>query len=125
MSDDAISCRACVMDLIRKIYKDHPWFKIIREPLICGMKILSKLNGIKPEEYAKGHPECGGCVRFMKAELETRSGTFRFLNKLIGPWFRKVRDKRFSDDDFQNAKKKAAQMMEILHKKDEGYGDNR
>jgi hypothetical protein len=115
---EILSCRACVMDLIRKIYKKHRWFPIIREPLILGMRILARANGIKAQEYARGHPECGGCVRFMKAELEIRSGTFRFLNKLIGPWFRKLRDKRLTEEDFKKASEKASEMMEILSKKD-------
>jgi hypothetical protein len=111
------------MDLIRKIYKKRPWFRIIREPLILGMKILSAINGIKREEHARGHPECDGCVRFMKAELEMRSWTFRFVNKLIGPWFRNIRDKGLNDEDFQNAKKKAADMMEILKGMDDDKKD--
>ena len=110
MPENLISCRFCAMDAFRKLYKRHFWFPLVREPLVLGMRILSLANGIRPREYAKGHPECGGCVRFMKEELMLRSGTFRLLNRMVGPWFRRLRDSRLTEEDFRRAKEKASEM---------------
>lgn len=100
--------------MIRRCYQAHWWFRLVREPLAAGMRLLAAVNGIRPTDYAAGNPECHGCLRFIKAELEIRSATFRFLNGRIGFKFRKLRDSMLEEKDFVAAKKKAAEMMALL-----------
>lgn len=100
--------------MIRRCYKAHWWFRLVREPLVAGMRLLAVVNGILPKDYAAGNPECHGCLRFIKAELEVRSATFRFLNGLIGLKFRTLRDSMLEENDFIAARKRAAEMMALL-----------
>ena len=44
----------------------------------------------------------------MKAELEEKSAVFRFLDTLIGPHFKKLRDSMLQPEEFQEAKRIAA-----------------
>jgi len=100
--------------MIRRCYRDHWWFWLVREPLAAAMRLLAVVNGIRPKDYAARNPECRGCIRFIKAELEIRSAVFRFLNGFIGPRFRKLRDSMLEEKDFAEAKKHAAEMMALL-----------
>ncbi|MDR1296637.1 MAG: nitroreductase [Deltaproteobacteria bacterium] len=107
-----VVCRICMIQIMRTLYKRHFWFPLVREPLVWGMRILALANGIKPADHAAANPECRGCLRYVKAELEARSGTFRFLNKFLGPWFQRVRDPRMFPEDVGSAKERARLMME-------------
>ena len=106
-----VVCKACVLFLIQRCYVRHWWFRLLREPLITCMRILAWWNGIDAWTHAVHRPECRGCVRFMKAELEDKSGTFRFFNKLIGPRFRTLRDSMLQTEELQEAKRIAAEAM--------------
>lgn len=116
MSEGAhsIVCQGCVLMMIRRCYRDHWWFRLVREPLVLGMRFLALLNGIRAGDYAARNPECRGCLRFIKAELEIRSAAFRFLNGLIGRRFRMLRDSMLEEKDFTEAKQHAADMMALL-----------
>ena len=115
MADEPkIICRACVIRLIRKCYAEHWWFPLAREPLVAGMRFLGRVNGLKADRYAPGHPECQGCLRFLKAELEEKSGAFRLLNRFIGPWFIKLRNAQLDEADLEAAKEHAREMMLLM-----------
>jgi hypothetical protein len=45
----------------------------------------------------------------MKTELEEKSATFRFFDKLIGPHFKTLRDSMLQPEEFQEAKRIAAE----------------
>jgi hypothetical protein len=105
-----VICNNCALLLIRRCYIKHWWFRLIREPLICGMHILAWWNGINARHYAKNIPECCGCVRFMKANLEEKSAAFIFLNKYIGPRFKALRDSMLTQEDFEEAKRYAREI---------------
>jgi hypothetical protein len=80
------------------------------------MRILAWRNGIDARRHAVSSPECHGCVRFMKAELEEKSPAFRFLNERIGPWFRTLRDSMLTQAELDEAKLHAREMMEPKRK---------
>jgi len=44
-------CNTCTLKLVAIAYKRKPIFRLFREPLKIGMRILSWLYRIKPEEY--------------------------------------------------------------------------
>ncbi|MDR1578474.1 MAG: nitroreductase [Deltaproteobacteria bacterium] len=108
------SCRICMIQLIRLTYQKYWWFPIIREPLVWGMRVLAWVNRLPVKSYAAANPECHGCLRFIKAELEARSATFRFFNRFIGPRFQAIRDPRLDPAEVAEAKAKAEAMMKIL-----------
>jgi hypothetical protein len=80
------------------------------------MRILAMWNGIDARKHVVSNPECLGCVRFMKAELEEKSPTFRFLNDRIGPWFRTMRDSMLTQAELDEAKRYALEMMKPKRK---------
>jgi hypothetical protein len=80
------------------------------------MRFLALWNRIDARSHAVSNRECYGCVRFMKAELEEKSPTFRFLNDRIGPWFRTMRDSMLTQAELDEAKQYAREMMEPKRK---------
>ena len=111
-----VVCNNCALFLIRRCYGKHWWFRLVREPLVWGMRILAWWNGIDARRHAVSNPECHGCVRFMKAELEEKSPAFRFLNAHIGPWFRTMRDSMLTQAELDEAKRYALEMMKPKRK---------
>jgi len=103
-----VICKICALFLIRRCYERHWWFRLVREPLVLWMRALAWWNGIDVRKHVVRRPECRNCVRFMKAELEEKSAMFRFLDTLIGPHFKKLRDSMLQPEEFQEAKRIAA-----------------
>jgi hypothetical protein len=101
----------CGLYLIQRCYSRHWWFHLVREPLVWCMRVLAWGNGIDAWTHAVHRPECQGCVRFMKAELEEKSGTFRFFDKFIGPRFKTLRDSMLEKQEFAEGKRIAAEAM--------------
>jgi hypothetical protein len=64
-------------------------------------------------------------LRFIKAELDAKSATFRFLNRFLGPLFNKVRDPRLDPQEVAAAKDLAAERMKSLEpEKPKGQNDD-
>ncbi len=106
-----VTCTNCALLLIRRCYAKHWCFRLVREPMVWGMRILARWHGIDARSHAVRNQECHGCVRFMKAELEEKSSAFCFLNKFIGPWFRTFRDSMLTQAELDEAKRHAREMM--------------
>lgn len=108
-----IVCRNCAFRLARRCYERHWWFRLIREPLLLGMRILAWWHKIDVRKHVVLNPECHGCIRFMKAELENKSFTFRFLNDQIGNKFSKLRDSMLTKQELDEAKRYAREAMDF------------
>nr|WP_320133494.1 hypothetical protein [uncultured Holophaga sp.] len=106
-----VTCRNCVILVVRAGYLRRWWFPFLREPLILGMRILGVVHGIDAYRQEVRNPECKGCVRFLKAELEEKSPLFRFLNKLIGKRFNRLRDSLATQEELDRAKQVARERM--------------
>ena len=106
-----IICKNCALMLARIVYRRHWWFPLAREPLVLGMRILALCNGIDARRHLVRNHECGGCIRFMKAELEEKSPTFRFLNNRIGERFSNMRNARLTQAELEEAKRFAREAM--------------
>jgi len=104
-------CKNCTMLLIRRCYGRNWWFRLVREPLMWGMRILAWWNKIDVRGHGTGNPECRGCIRFIKSELEEKSPAFVFLNKYIGLRFKVLRDSMLTQEDFGEAKRYAKEAM--------------
>jgi len=89
----------------------------VREPLVQGMRILALYHRIDARRHLVHNPECTGCIRFMKAELEEKSPIFRFLNSLIGEHFSNLRNSRLTQAELDEAKRFAREAM-AAHEED-------
>lgn len=107
----AIICKNCALMLARLVCRRHWWFPLVREPLLLGMRMLAWRHGIDARRHEVGNPECRGCIRFMKAELEEKSPAFRFLNDRIGKKFSNLRDTRLSQAERDEAQQFARKAM--------------
>jgi hypothetical protein len=100
-----VSCKNCALMLARIVYRRHWWFPLIREPLVLGMRLLAWWHHIDPSRYPVRNPECSGCLRFVKTELEEKSPTFRFLNAIVGEPFSRLRNARLTQEELDEAKR--------------------
>ncbi len=106
-----IICKNCALMLAQIVYQRHRWFPLVREPLILGMRMLAHFHRIDARRHVVRNPECKGCIRFMKAELEEKSATFRFLNNLLGEHFSNLRNARLTQAEQEAAKRFAREAM--------------
>ncbi|MFZ4855567.1 MAG: nitroreductase [Desulfuromonadaceae bacterium] len=109
--ESPVICKNCALMLARLVYRRCWWFPLVREPLLSGMRILARQNGVDAGSHRVRNPECRGCIRFMKAELEEKSVTFRLLNSMIGNSFTALRDARVSQYERDEAKRFAREAM--------------
>ena len=100
-----LSCKNCALMLARIVYRRHWWFPLVREPLVLGMHLLAWWHRIDPAGYPVRYPECTGCLRFIKTELEEKSPTFRFLNGIVGEPFSRLRNARLTQGELDEAKR--------------------
>lgn len=100
-----VSCKNCALMLARIVYRRHWWFPLVREPLVLGMHLIAWWHRIDPARYPVRNPECSGCLRFIKTELEEKSPTFRFLNGVVGEPFSRLRNARLSQEELDEAKR--------------------
>lgn len=108
-----VVCKNCALMLVRIVYRRHWWFPLLRGPLVVGMRILAWRHRIDARRHTVSDPACSGCIRFMKAELEEKSPTFRFLNSLVGDHFSRLRNARLSQVELDEARRVAKEAMKI------------
>ncbi|MDF2875186.1 MAG: hypothetical protein K0R22_1869 [Sporomusa sp.] len=102
-----IVCKNCAYLLARWCYQRYWWFRLVREPLLLGMRLLAWWHGIDARNHVVSNSECKGCIRFMKNELEEKSAAFRFLNNSIGKRVSRLRDSMLTQQDLDEAKRYA------------------
>lgn len=107
-----IVCKNCASRLAKWCYERYWWFRLIREPLLVGMRIMAWWHGIDARAHVVRNAECYGCIRFMKTELEEKSPTFRFLSDIIGRRVSRLRDSMLSQQELDAAKRFAREAME-------------
>lgn len=62
-------CNTCTAKLVSIAYRRVPWFRLFREPLKQGMRFLSWVHRVDPEEYEVWTSQRFGCIRFYKLAL--------------------------------------------------------
>ncbi|BBB89491.1 MAG TPA: nitroreductase [Methylomusa anaerophila] len=102
-----VVCKNCASRLAKWCYERHWWFRLIREPLLFGMRSLAWWHRIDARKHKVRNPECHGCIRFMKAELEEKSATFRFLDEHIGKKVSNLRNSLLTQQELDEAKRYA------------------
>jgi len=97
-------CNTCTIMLLDIAYRRSPLFMVVREPLKCAMRLLSRIYRINPAEYAVHTPACYGCVRFYKTALKEKSRVFYWLNDRINPTFNLLLEKIITAEEMKEAK---------------------
>ena len=97
-------CSTCTLQLVRLCYARCWWFRLFREPLLAGMRLLAWRHRINSRDYAVRTPACYGCIRFMKVALKEKSPTFRWLNGRIDPVFNRVRNSLLTEEEITQAR---------------------
>ena len=110
-----VKCNTCTIDLVELCYKRSVLFRVFREPLVCGMRILAWVHCIDSRHFEVSKEECRGCIRFMKTALKERSFVFRAFNFIINPAFNAFRNTLVSDEEIAEARLKARQNMKAYH----------
>jgi hypothetical protein len=80
-------CGNCTLKLVAIAYRRALWFRLLREPLKLGMRLLARIHCVDTSEYLVRTPACYNCIRFYKVALKERSAVFRRLHKWINPLF--------------------------------------
>lgn len=106
-SIETIKCKNCANRLAKWCYEKHPWFRMIREPFVFGLRMMAVVYRIEARARVK-NKECEACIRYMKNELQRKSMLFRFLNRTIGKGISKLRDHMLTEDEVKRAKQYAA-----------------
>jgi len=112
------TCNTCTSQLVQTAYSRAPWFRLVREPLVLGMKVLGRYHGINAKEYRVYTESCHGCIRFTKAELKKRSILFRSLNRVINPIFDRILESIVGKDEVAAARQYAYQATQCPEKGD-------
>ena len=97
-------CNTCTLQLVRLCYQRAPWFRLIREPLVFGLRVMAWSHRIDPRDYQVRTRTCYGCVRFMKTALLDQSATFRWLNRWIDPLFNRIRNSLLLEGELEDAR---------------------
>ena len=100
-----VVCNNCTILLVKLCYQRVWWFRLMREPLLLGMRLLSWRHGINPRDYRVRTESCYGCIRFMKESLKEKSPTARWLNDRINPVFNRIRDSIVTQDEIGESKR--------------------
>lgn len=111
-----VKCTTCTKRLVEIVYERAPWFRILRGPMILGMKALSWYHGINPKDYPVRTEECYGCVRFMKNALKDKSPAFVRLNEIVNPVFNRIRDSIVTEEEKVKAVDFARSVMNSFEK---------
>ena len=107
MSDTGLKnavCGNCTLKLVTVAYQRAPWFRLLREPLKLGMRLLSRIHHVDPTEYLVRTQACYNCIRFYKVALKKKSTVFRWLHRWINPVFDYVIEKIVTVEERQQSK---------------------
>ncbi len=104
-------CNTCTVRLMEIAYRRAPWFRLVREPLKGGMKLMAFILRIDPDQYDVKTAACRGCLRFYKLALKEESGLFRRLNDLLNPVFDALVAKIVTPEEMKQANEQASLAM--------------
>ena len=103
-SASAIRCGSCTLHLVQLCYERSTSFRVFRESLLAGMRLLSWWHHVDPNAYEVRTEACRGCIRFRKNVLKQVSPIFRRLNDLANPGFNRWRDSLVSAEEIARAR---------------------
>ena len=80
-------CGNCTLKLVSIAYRRAPWFRLVREPILVGMRFFVRIHHVTTDEYRPLTTACHNCIRFYKTALLKESAIFRWLHGWINPVF--------------------------------------
>lgn len=104
---DRDTCRGCAIHLMRICAQRSWWFLLIREPLAYVMRLLARWHGIAVPPQSLRVQSCEQCMKPMKMALLEKSALFRFGNRLLSPWFSRLRASLVTAEEIEEAKRLA------------------
>ncbi|MBN1160652.1 MAG: hypothetical protein JXA17_01720 [Dehalococcoidales bacterium] len=102
-------CGMCTLKCVVIAYKRAPWLRIIREPMLMGMRFFAAIHRIEAEVASYPFPtiSCRYCIRFYKTVLLRKSGAFRWLHGRLNPVFNYYMDRIVSPNERKLARQYA------------------
>src|SRR4030067_807506 len=73
-------CNHCTYKLVVIAYRRAPWFRLLREPMILGIRTFAWLHRVDVGQYVMRTEACNNCIRFYKAALFRKSRAFRWIH---------------------------------------------
>ncbi len=83
------ACGNCTLKCVSIAYKRAPWFRLVRAPLVVGIRYFAAIHHARSEVEAFPFPtnSCRGCLRFYKTVIMKKSASFRWLHRRLNPFF--------------------------------------
>jgi hypothetical protein len=102
-------CGMCTLKCAMIAYRCSPWFRLIREPMLVGMRFVAIIHQVEPEVEAFPFPTatCHKCIRFYKLVLFKKSSTFRWLHSRVNPIFNYFMDRIVTQEERKQAREYA------------------
>ncbi len=100
------ACGMCTFKCAMIAYRRAPWFRLVREPMLVGMRFFAFMHHIEPEVETFPFPTvtCHQCIRFYKSVLLKKSPTFRWLHGRVNPLFNYFMDRIVTKEERQQAR---------------------
>ena len=96
----------CQLKCVAIAYHRAPSLRLVREPMLIGMRLFSLFHGIQDEVRAYPFPTaaCHNCIRFHKSVLMRRSRWFRRLHGAVNPVFKYFMDRIVTREERKQAR---------------------
>ena len=84
-----LECGMCTLKCVMIAYRRAPWFRVVREPMLIGMRFFAVWHNIRNDvaNYPFPTKACIGCIRFYKTILFKKSKAFRRFHGWLNPVF--------------------------------------
>jgi hypothetical protein len=99
-------CGMCTFKCAMIAYRRAPWFRLVREPMLLGMRFFAFIHHVEPVVKSFPFPTsaCNRCIRFYKAVLFQKSPTFRWLHGRVNPIFNYFMDRIVTQEERKQAR---------------------
>ena len=99
------ACGMCTFKCVSIAYGRAPWFRLIREPMIMGMRYFAAVHRVRQEvaEFPFPTSSCQRCIRFYKTVLFRHSKSFRWLHGRMNPIFNHYMDRIVTAEERKKA----------------------
>jgi len=95
----------CTFKCVTIAYKRAPWLRLVREPMILGMRYFAAVHDVHGEvrDFPFPTAACRNCIRFYKTVLFRHSKSFRWLHGRANPIFNYFMDRIVTKEERKQA----------------------
>jgi hypothetical protein len=99
-------CGMCTFKCAMIAYRRAPWFRLVREPMLLGMRYFAFIHHVEPQVKNFPFPtaSCNKCIRFYKTVLFQKSTSFRWLHGRVNPIFNYFMDRIVTQEERKQAR---------------------